>query len=155
MYARWEPETFPWAQHLEEASPTIQVHTAACTVVFAELSLETIKNTNLVYPAAVSRCCYSIIPVFLHRHQEEYRALRAQEESESQFKNSKEGGYTSQGWTHIPLINSREPPELYEPQRSHFPKTLKVCVLMGGVSVGARPAIACLIQLLGRRWCFA
>ncbi len=53
--------------------------------------------------------------------------LRSQEESESQFKNSKEGGYTSQGWTHIPLINSREPPELYEPQRAHFPKTLKVC----------------------------
>ena len=62
----------------------------------------------------------------LNETQEEYRALRAREESGSQFKNSKEGGYTSQGWTHIPLVNSREPQELYASQRAHFPKTLQV-----------------------------
>eukprot|EP00752_Nemacystus_decipiens_P011871 g10528.t1 len=82
----WEPETFPWAKQLEEASPIIQ---------------------------------------------EEYRVLRAREESESEFKNSKEGGYTSQGWTHIPLVNAREPTELYEPQRAHFPKTLKILKDLG------------------------
>eukprot|EP00903_Cladosiphon_okamuranus_P014637 g13572.t1 len=82
----WEPETFPWAKQLEEASPIIQ---------------------------------------------EEYRALRSQQESESEFKNSKEGGYTSQGWTHIPLINAREPAELYESQRAHFPKTLKILKDLG------------------------
>ncbi|CAN0091099.1 unnamed protein product [Ectocarpus sp. 12 AP-2014] len=82
----WEPEVFPWAQQLEEASPIIQ---------------------------------------------EEYRALRAQEASDSQFKNSKEGGYTSQGWTHIPLVNAREPAEMYEAQRAHFPKTLKVLEDLG------------------------
>ncbi|CAN0043201.1 unnamed protein product [Pylaiella littoralis] len=82
----WESETFPWAQQLEEASPTIQ---------------------------------------------EEYRALRAQEQSESQFKKSKEGGYTSQGWTHIPLINARGPAKMYEAQRAHFPKTLKILKDLG------------------------
>ncbi|CAN0084482.1 unnamed protein product, partial [Hapterophycus canaliculatus] len=82
----WEPETFPWAKQLEEASPIIQ---------------------------------------------EEYRALRDREESESQFKASKEGGYTSQGWTHIPLVNAREPAEMYESQCARFPKTLKVLEDLG------------------------
>lgn len=81
-------------------------------------------------PTAYSSLCLVVCIVATHpfgaRHQEEYRALRAREESDSQFKNSKEGGYTSQGWTHIPLVNAREPAELYESQRTHFPKTLKV-----------------------------
>lgn len=39
---------------------------------------------------------------------------------------SKEGGYTSQGWTHIPLLNRRESKDAYAPQREHFPETMKV-----------------------------
>lgn len=71
------------------------------------------------------------------RPQEEYHALRAREESESQFKDSKEGGYTSQGWTHIPLVNAREPEELYTLQRAQFPKTFKVrWVLRAGQGLG-------------------
>lgn len=42
---------------------------------------------------------------------------------------SKEGGYTSQGWTHIPLLNRREAKDAYAPQREHFPETMKVCML--------------------------
>lgn len=66
------------------------------------------------------------LALILVAHQEEYRALQALEESESQFRSSKEGGYTSQGWTHIPLVNAREPSDVYQSQRAHFPKTIKV-----------------------------
>lgn len=69
----------------------------------------------------VNDCVLSLGP-----RQEEYHALRDQQESDSQFKNSKEGGYTSQGWTHIPLVNAREPEEFYALQRARFPKTMKV-----------------------------
>lgn len=58
--------------------------------------------------------------------QNEYHAFRARAVAEGHFRASKEGSYVSQGWTHIPLVNRREPWEFLQPQRRHFPRTMEV-----------------------------
>ncbi|CAM9341561.1 unnamed protein product [Discosporangium mesarthrocarpum] len=58
--------------------------------------------------------------------QEEYQNFRECKDSQEVFRPSKEGGYISQGWTHVPLKNSRDMEAGYDKFRNAFPETLKL-----------------------------